>query len=141
MDINDIPEFLRPKEETINQRIRRYRLLSNMTQTDVAEHLGIKCAAYSQMERSGNVSTDRIVVLARLFNVDISTLILGDEEYKPTRLQQIPSNPFELNLTDNEETIIRTMRQLPRSVRKEIEEFIAEKYKENKSKRQYKAPF
>ena len=133
MDINEIPSFLQPKEETINQRIKRYRLLSNMTQTDVAERLGIKCAAYSQMERSGNVSTDRIVVLARLFNVSISTLVLGEDDFNPTKLQQIP-NPFELSLTDNEETIIRTMRQLPRQVRKEIEEFISKKYKESKMK-------
>ena len=37
--------------ETINQRIALYRKIANLTQTQAAEKLGMKCSTYSQMER------------------------------------------------------------------------------------------
>ena len=50
---------------TLNDRIAKYRKLANLTQTDMAEKLNIKCSTYSQMERKGIISADRLFEMAR----------------------------------------------------------------------------
>ena len=46
-------------DKLINQRIALYRKMANLTQTEVAEKMGMKCSTYSQMERKGSISSER----------------------------------------------------------------------------------
>ena len=56
-------------DKSINQRIILYRKMANLTQTEVAEKMGMKCSTYSQMERKGSISTERLLALADIFGV------------------------------------------------------------------------
>ena len=53
----------------LNDRIAKCRRLANLTQTDMAEKLNIKCSTYSQMERKGIVSAERLFEMAKIFGV------------------------------------------------------------------------
>ena len=55
---------------TINQRVAIYRKMANLTQTEAAERLGMKCSTYSQMERKGNISVDKLMAIAEVFGVN-----------------------------------------------------------------------
>lgn len=63
---------------TINKRVAHYRKLANLTQVETAERMGMKVSTYSQMERVGRISGERIVKLAAIFNID-PYLILHNE--------------------------------------------------------------
>ena len=87
-------------KETINQRIAKCRKLANLTQTDVAERLGMKCSTYSQMERRGIVSAERLSKMAQIFNVSANYLLDGIEPMKNEK--NILSNQNEVSFTLNQ---------------------------------------
>ena len=144
--------------ETINERIARCRKLANLTQTETAEKMGMKCSTYSQMERKGSISTDRLLILAHIFNVSPNTLLFGTDidsndnkttgntlnlepqnEIKPALSQsgdfyenKFKSAPF--IVSHKEENILKILRNLPKSARDEVIEFINQKYQESKKK-------
>ena len=60
---------------TINQRVAIYRKMANLTQTEAAERLGMKCSTYSQMERKGNISVDKLMAIAEVFGVNPAVLL------------------------------------------------------------------
>lgn len=80
-------------EETINQRIKRYRNKLDYNQQDVAEKMGMKLSTYSQMERGGKVSCERITKLAEILNVDVLTLLYGENESKTNNIKPIEPKP------------------------------------------------
>ena len=68
--------------ETINQRVIKCRRLLNMTQTDVADRMGLKCSTYAQMERKGIISAERLLMIAEIFEVSPAYLLSGEEDSK-----------------------------------------------------------
>ena len=144
--------------ETINERIARCRKLANLTQTETAEKMGMKCSTYSQMERKGSISTDRLLILSHIFNVSPITLLFGtdidsnDNKSTGNTLNLEPQNEIKPALSQNgdfyennfksapfivshkEENILKILRNLPKNSRDEIIEFINQKYQESKKK-------
>lgn len=136
--------------ESINQRIALYRKLANLTQTEAAEKLGMKCSTYSQMERKGSISAEKLIALADIFGVTPETLLydvpargilnfthnesLGKEKvHQPEPvISSDPSSYFVA--THKEESIIKILRNLPREDYEEIIGMINEKYQTAKKK-------
>ena len=137
---------------TINERIALYRKMASLTQTEVAEKMGMKYSTYSQMERKGTISAERLRALADILGVRPEVLLYGKEEKAsgeldftaahteaPQTLRQ-PVNfndgfspaPFVANR--KEENILKILRNLPKSDYDEVIEFINKKYKESKKK-------
>ena len=139
--------------ETINQRVAHCRKLANLTQTETAEKLGMKCSTYSQMERKGNISGQRLVELAKIFGVSSELLLHGESKTKDILSEEnqiiknrdvnVFKNPTDLKpilqdvpfiVTKKEENIIMILRNLPKKDKEDIISIIEEKYKKAKSK-------
>lgn len=114
---------------TLNNRIADARNKSGKTQTDAAEMLGIKCSTYSQMERKGIVSAERLFKLAKFYGVtpcylydgtepcrikDADTIMPPIEGETPTL--KSPPIPFPKNdvfvISKKEENLIKILREL-----------------------------
>lgn len=140
----------------VNYRIAHWRKLSGFNQTDLAEKLGIKCNTYSQMERTGNVSADRLFKLAEIFGVKPCYLFYGEKLCKTetknaeptiidgpvtkpdngTTLQQPkPEPPKEppFVFTNREESLIKMYRSLKKDDRASVVNLIHTLY-QNKGK-------
>jgi len=144
-------------KETINQRIARCRKNCHMTQTEVAEKLGLKCSTYSQMERKGRITVDRIIKLAELFNVSVNYLMHGEEEEEikteptgwvnspmqivveknetATTLNQPIFNTLFDTLTSREQTTVKMYRNLTAKNKKLAENYIHNLYQQEKFNR------
>lgn len=134
--------------ETINQRVARCRKLANLTQTDVAEKLNMKCSTYSQMERKGIISAERLLKLAQIFDVSPNYLLNGQEipgyELPPVtdsqnhengeRLLQSTSLPKSETfiITKKEENFIKMVRYLSKSAREDIMDYVHTLYTREK---------
>lgn len=137
--------------QTVNQRIALYRKMANLTQIEVAEKMEMKCSTYSQMERKGKITVDRLLVLAKILGVTPEMLIFDSAENKKldfsgteisaSTLNQ-NNNPFSNSsygpapfiVTHKEENIVKILRNLPKAQYDEVINFIDEKYKESKNK-------
>lgn len=135
--------------DSINQRIALYRKLANLTQTEAAEKLGMKCSTYSQMERKGSISADKLIALADIFGVTPETLLydpparrylnftpnesLGREVVRQPE-PAITADPSYFVVTHKEESIVKILRNLPRDDYEEIIGLINEKYQTSKKK-------
>ena len=63
-------------KKTLAERLKSYRIEKRMTQEYVAEQLGISRQAVSKWENgSCEPSTSNLVALAKLFEIDVSTLL------------------------------------------------------------------
>lgn len=125
--------------ETINQRVAISRKLANFNQQEAAEKLGMKCSTYSQMERKGNISGDRLVEIAKIFNVSLNYLLLGKETeteatanptdgtLKSPVTPPIPDRP-PMILTRREENLISIIRNLSKDKREELLKYIQDNY-------------
>ncbi len=60
----------------IAQNIKKYRLLNNMTQKDLAEKLFLDTQYYAQLERGErNFSLEKIAMICSLFHIGIENII------------------------------------------------------------------
>ncbi len=135
----------------VNERIAKCRKLSDFTQTDMAEKLNIKCSTYSQMERRGIISADRLFQMAEIFGVTPCHLYYGEEPCKkeiplniqanennsPVYLHQPEPVKFEKEIfaiTKKEENLIKLIRNLSKPNYTKIIKFIEEIYKEDKKR-------
>ena len=136
--------------ESINRRIARCRKLADLTQTEAAEKMGMKCSTYSQMERKGNISADRLLKLAQIFGVHPDELLYEKKNTSSTPSEApaasapaFPSAPIihqddyedgrpVFIISKKEENLLKIVRNLPKSVRDEVISFIEQKYRENK---------
>lgn len=60
------------------QRVRKCRVDRGLTQTEVAEQLGISQAAYSRLEKGEvDISVAKLMELAVIYRVALSTLLEG----------------------------------------------------------------
>ena len=145
-----------PANETINQRVAKCRKLADLNQAEAAEKLGMKTSSYSQMERKGKISAERLLKLAQIFNVHPNVLLYGDAYMPfPEETQQVsiskpvvaddntllasqpitepvtvPENIVSNSiLTNTEENIIKIYRNLSKEDRAEVKAFILDKFK------------
>lgn len=71
------------KDKDINARILAYRRIKKVSQQDVADYLGIKVSTYSQMEREGIITCEKLIKIAEFLNVDIRCFLYGFEYEMP----------------------------------------------------------
>jgi transcriptional regulator with XRE-family HTH domain len=127
----------------LNDRIAKCRKLANLTQTDMAEKLNIKCSTYSQMERKGLISAERLFEMAKIFGVTPCYLfdetepcreekknsLIPEIENAPTTLNQ-PEVPFFKKeifvITKKEENLIKILRELSKDDYNKTMKFIEE---------------
>ena len=63
----------------MNGKLRKFRLQANLSQTDVANRLGISRQAYSRYENSNTVpSVNRLFEISKIFGIDILQLFIRD---------------------------------------------------------------
>ncbi len=119
----------------INQRVKAERIKKGYTQSQMANLLNMKCTTYSQMERSGNITCDKIVEIAKFLNVDVRILLYGEIKNKSIKIikphQKTKSNRYypTPKLTDSEKSIIKILRNLSKHKRDKCISFIENEYK------------
>lgn len=136
-------------EKDINSRVRERREELGLTQKEVAELIGMKQNAYSQMEKEGNISAQRIVDLASVLKTTSQFLLYGekgnifdskDGEKKPLFLNEPAaeievSDPLLSTITNREKkaiVMLRNMRQEDREdIYRQIKESHDKKFKKN----------
>ena len=106
-----------------SERLKNLRKQAHLTQTEVAEKLGISQQAYASWERGIKKPTqDNLVKIAQILNVSIDYLIgTSDESVKADELDNVELI-FRMNskgLTDEEKEIFK----------KELNEFMEERKK------------
>ena len=123
----------------INKRITMYRKLLGLSQLKTAELMNMKSSTYSQMERGGSITCDRLLQLAEIFDVSPQYLLCGKNETKPDLLHtDIKIDGVEptvkplLVLSKKEENFIKILRFLSKDDKKEIIEFLETKYNESR---------
>ncbi len=66
---------------SISQNIKKYRLLNNMTQEQIAEQLSLDTQYYSQLERGErNFTIEKIAALCSIFHIGIDRIIDIEQE-------------------------------------------------------------
>ncbi len=65
-------------EETINQRIVRYRKIVGYSQAELADMLSMKRSTYSQKERGGDIDCETIIKISEILGVDVKVLLYGE---------------------------------------------------------------
>lgn len=78
----------------VNARIRALRKKHKFTQAELGKMLGYKTSTYSQMERKGNIDTELLKNLCKVFNVDVKYLLFG-EVPEPKIITPEPPKPPE----------------------------------------------
>lgn len=109
-----------PKDETINQRVARYRRAACLNQTQMAEKLGLKGATYAQRERLGVIDPETLKKIAVILKVDICILLYGDDYVKKpedfqTRLEDV--------LSKKEIKLLTAFRNLSQDKKKSVFEY------------------
>ena len=145
--------------ETVNKRIARYRKLMDLSQAELAEKIGMKASTYSQMERCGNITTQRLLDIAKALKVDANDLLNGEGYITVTQQgnntaifgQQpvIPWPPIDSGkikethktveepdfvLTKHEETVIELYRYISQSDRDDIDILLNQRYQKARNK-------
>ncbi len=112
------------KEMSINERIIYFRKFLRFTQTDMAEELGIKCSTYSQLERKGKITCERLIEISKILNVDIFVLLYGEvrngeaENFSKKELERYKERySFLENITMTELKFIKNITYLSRKNR------------------------
>ncbi len=116
----------------INKRVVLYRKSKGYTQSQMANLLNMKCNTYSQMERSGNITCDRIVEIAKILNVDVKILLYGEIEnksIKPYEKTKLNRYYHSSKLTDSEKYLIIVLRNLSKQKRDKCISFIENELK------------
>ena len=139
-------------EETINERIARYRKMRGLNQAELAERIGMVPTSYSQMESTGNITTQRLVDIALVLKVDANVLLYGEQEgivipppntERPIMRTNPPVIPIDegsilqddIILTNKEVNLVKLYRTFSADEKKAIDEFLNETYKKSKEKK------
>ncbi len=121
----------------INKRVLYYRMKIGLNQSEVAEKMGMKLSTYSQMERSGSITADRLLKLAEILEVDLKDLLFEQKEDtgKLTFIQEptviLPPPPPPYVLTPTEESVIDVIRGFNRNDQEEAINILQRKLDEN----------
>lgn len=81
--------------DSISQNIKKYRLLNNMTQEELAGQLDLDTQYYAQLERGErNFTIEKIIRLCSIFHIGIENIIevipIEDQDTKPLLDSIIP---------------------------------------------------
>ena len=94
--------------ETAN-RLVEYRKKHNLSQEDVAEKIGVSRQAVSKWERAeASPDTDNLIALARLYQISLDELILGNEpegDAEPGSESE-PEAPGKVIVTKGKKTVV-----------------------------------
>ncbi len=102
--------------QLVGPKIRQLRKERKLTQTELASRIGIQQSDLSRMEKGEyRVSLDTLFKILAEFNVSISEFF--DDVNKES-------------LTPRDVKVVRDLKRLPSSARREVEEFIAFKRKQ-----------
>lgn len=97
--------------QLVGPKIRQLRKERKLTQTELASRIGIQQSDLSRMEKGEyRVSLDTLFKILAVFNVSISEFF--DDVNKES-------------LTPRDVQVMRDLKRLPSSARREVEEFIA----------------
>ena len=78
------------ENNSVGERIKKYRKMNKMTQGDLGKHLGVALTTVSSWERgANNPLMDNITKMARLWNVNVSDII---GEVTPTNIIPITTD-------------------------------------------------
>lgn len=69
--------FLGGFMETINDRLKKARTLSGITQREMAKMLGKALSTYSRMEKSGSITCEDAIKISRILDIELLDLIYG----------------------------------------------------------------
>ena len=105
-------------DKSINQRVAYYRKRQRLTQTQVAQMMGIKMSTYSQCERRGNISGERLIKLAEILGVSCEILLYGEKNKNSTPPE--PPTPETEYFTNKEQSLIKVLRTLTDKKRQAI---------------------
>lgn len=101
-------------ENSISQNIKKYRLLNNLTQEELAGRLDLDTQYYAQLERGErNFTIEKIIRLCSIFHIGIENII----EIGPTKEQDTKQ------LLENLLPVLNTLTYSQLSV---VEKFISE---------------
>ena len=127
----------------INKRIKYYRTKRGISQRAVADALDLKLSSYSQCERKGQITAERLKIIAKVLQIDVIYLLTDIEEIPDIDIPDPidppiidPENPH--NLTKKEKRFIDKLRSLPKEAQDEVIEQIQEIYKRNRLNRSAK---
>ncbi|MBQ6825343.1 MAG: helix-turn-helix transcriptional regulator [Clostridia bacterium] len=127
-------------EKEINRRVRERREELGYTQKEVAELIGMKQNAYSQMEKEGNISAQRIMNLAVVLKTTTQYLLYGNKENifdiqagaKTNLTFNEPAPKFDAvdplieTITNREKNAIKMLRNIKQEDREEVYRIIKE---------------
>ena len=119
----------------INKRIKEIRSKKRFTQEDLAEKLGMKISTYSQMERTGKISCETLIEIARILKTDIRYFLYGEDfiksQYQNKGTESAIEDDGRVLLDKDEEYIILTYRNLDNKNRQEAYHLFMENYNIN----------
>jgi transcriptional regulator with XRE-family HTH domain len=95
---------------SVGQRVRQHRHDRNLTQTELARHIGIQQSDLSRMEKGEyRVSLDVLFRLLQAFEMSLGEFF-GDLAHE--------------NLTTSEAVLVESFRELPHEAQAEVLEFV-----------------
>ena len=92
----------------VNKRIRKYREEKKISQEKVGRAIGMKCNAYSRMEREGNISVADALGIADALGVDPDLIIYGEIRYREPLFAPVEPKPIIAHDPFSEESKIYT---------------------------------
>ena len=82
--------------QTLGDRLRTYRERAGLTQSDVADMIGITAQAYSHYETGRRApSPDNFYLIAQLYHTSMEYLLTGEQDSSLQLVQQISGLPLE----------------------------------------------
>ncbi len=114
---------------TINERIAKYRKQAGLSQEKAAERMDMKYRTYSQMEREGKITADRLIQLAEIFGIRVE-MLLYDLEPDGTLNQPPPDIKTVTYVPTNRElSAMKAVHNLPKDIREKVFAYIEVIYK------------
>jgi transcriptional regulator with XRE-family HTH domain len=84
--------YLNPKQMKLNEKIKILRLSKNLTQTFVAEELGIDAANYSRLERGlVKVTMEKLKKISEILEVNVSVFLDDNNSQEPKEIIELNS--------------------------------------------------
>ena len=125
------------KRGAINEKIYDFRRSAHLTQTQLADLLGIKHSTYSQMERYGSVSVEMLTRIAAALGKKPSDFFETD----PVGMRQpepVISNEGEIDfiMTHNDRLIVKMYHFLPKESKEKVMAFMNEQYHAARKKKE-----
>ncbi len=111
---------------TVEQRIRRARVLAGLTQQALAERIGVQRGAVAQWESPTGCmpSMDHLVAIA--LTTETSLEWLGTGRGEPRKgLEAIPAEAEHVAQDEIEVQCLRTIRRMPRRLREQVVSILA----------------